>query len=457
MHTTKAETGQATNGGAAGPRTAGRLQGDWKPQLQRLREIDNCTNWWYLLRAYLFLAAVGAGTVFFYEFRAEWGLSFAWNIPVTVAAVLLIGAGQHQLAGLAHEGAHRILFRNRYLNDLAAEWLCSFPILSSTYHYALHHLAHHQFVNDPERDPDLAQMQASGHRWKFPQTQRDLLAQFARQLWLPNLLRYSRARARYDSLGVADNPYVRPGWRPTQLPARLSAGYLAVQAALLAFLVRGNHTGWPWFLPAALWLLMAGVLATLPDRYYHQSRFQPIVPVRMRVMMRMTFLTLLLGGLAWGTLLWDRQVVGYFVLLWFVPLVTSFALYNVLRQVVQHGNADRGWLSNTRVFRVNPLLRFAVFPIGQDYHLPHHMFSTVPHYRLRQLHELLLKDPEYRQQATVVEGYLLPRRRPPRPPTAMEVLTGDSAGFSPGEVFIDAEALDRQDISDGDRSAITRP
>ena len=30
-------------------------------------------------------------------------------------------------------------------------------------------------------------------------------------------------------------------------------------------------------------------------------------------------------------------------------------------------------------------IRFAVFPMGQDYHLPHHMFCTVPHYRLRDL------------------------------------------------------------------------
>ena len=32
-----------------------------------------------------------------------------------------VGAGQHQLSGLAHEGAHHILFRNRWFNDLASD------------------------------------------------------------------------------------------------------------------------------------------------------------------------------------------------------------------------------------------------------------------------------------------------------------------------------------------------
>jgi hypothetical protein len=94
----------------------------------------------------------------------------------------------------------------------------------------------------------------------------------------------------------------------------------------------------------------------------------------------------------------------------------------VLRQIVQHGNGDRGWLTNTRVFVCHPFINFAVFPMGQDYHLPHHMFSTVPHYRLKELHEIMRDIPEYGEKATVVEGYIWPKERPPVRPTVIDVL-----------------------------------
>ncbi|HEX4590636.1 MAG TPA: hypothetical protein VH120_11940, partial [Gemmataceae bacterium] len=89
-----------------------------KARLQQFRQPDNRTNWYYLLRSYLFLAAVIGGSVVFFTYRAEWGLHWAWNIPVAVVAVGLIGAGQHQLTVLAHEASHHTLFKNKLLNEL---------------------------------------------------------------------------------------------------------------------------------------------------------------------------------------------------------------------------------------------------------------------------------------------------------------------------------------------------
>ena len=65
----------------------------------------------------------------------------------------------------------------------------------------------------------------------------------------------------------------------------------------------------------------------------------------------------------------------------------------------------------------------AVFPIGNDYHLPHHLFPMVPHYNLRKLHALLSEKETYRQQAVLVEGYFFPRERPPVHPTVVDVMT----------------------------------
>ena len=79
-------------------------------------------------------------------------------------------------APVAHEASHYLLFRNRILNELVSDWLCLFPMWSSTHHYRLQHLAHHQFVNDPERDPDISQLQTSGHWLPFPLTRKQFLA-----------------------------------------------------------------------------------------------------------------------------------------------------------------------------------------------------------------------------------------------------------------------------------------
>src|SRR4051812_48394613 len=95
-----------------------------KEKLQALRLTDNITNLFYLLRTYLFLGLVIGGTLGFYAYN-DW----AWwlNVPVTLVAVVLIGAGQHQLTGLAHEASHHILLRSRFWNDLVSDWFCMFP------------------------------------------------------------------------------------------------------------------------------------------------------------------------------------------------------------------------------------------------------------------------------------------------------------------------------------------
>src|SRR5262245_57769670 len=102
-----------------------------KAHLQQLRRTDNLTNWYYFLRTYLYLFVVLGGTVTFYTHREAWGVPFWVNVPVTLLAMALVGAGQHQLSGLAHEASHHILFRGRYLNDLAGDWLCMFPLFST--------------------------------------------------------------------------------------------------------------------------------------------------------------------------------------------------------------------------------------------------------------------------------------------------------------------------------------
>jgi fatty acid desaturase len=419
------------------------LQSDptFKQRLQALRQTDNWTNWYYLLRTWVYLGLVLAGAISFFEWRAEWGLSWWWNVPVALLAIILVGAGQHQLTGLAHEASHYILFRNRYLNDAVADLFCMFPIFASLYHYRLQHLAHHQFVNDPDRDPDVAQLRSSGHWLPFPLSRYQAVMALVRQLWLPRLIRFMRVRAQFNATGTHHSPYLIPGQPPSQRAVRIGAAYLLLLVASLVASFYLSESLVPLLVvPLILWLLVCAVFWKLPDHAFHRSRLRPVFHSRYTSMGRVGVITLLFTSATVATKATGSPYVGYLFLLWIVPLFTSFAFFMILRQIVQHGNGGRGWINNTRCFFVAPFIRFAVFPMGQDYHLPHHMYCTVPHYRLRQLHELLLQYPEYRQEALEVHGYFFSPEKPQVHPTVLDVL-GPAYAPRSREVHIDDEIL----------------
>lgn len=421
-----------------------------KAVLQDLRRTDNLTNWWFILRTYLYLALVIGGAVWFFKEREAWGLPWALNVPVAFAAIILVGAGQHQLSGLAHEGSHYILFRNRVLNDLASDLFTMFPLFASIYHYRLQHLAHHQFVNDPDRDPDVSQLKTSGHWLGFPLARRDVIRAFVRQLSPLRLVRFMRIRAQYNATGTDKNPYLFKGQKPSKGAVRVGVLYLvALAATLLTLHYTASAEQW-WLVSATaagMWLGVAGVFLALPDRKYHQSKLKPVIHARYTSILRVGFITVLLATLAVVTKLNGAPAFPYFLLLWVVPLFTSFAFFMILRQLVQHGNGGRGWVNNTRTFLVAPFIRFAVFPFGQDYHLPHHMYATVPHYRLKRLHATLMEYAEYRAEALEVHGCFVSPEKPQVHPTVVDVLGPDYAPRS-AEVHIDAEAVSVAEFND---------
>jgi fatty acid desaturase len=418
-----------------------------KEKLQELRHTDNVSNIYYLVRAYVYLALVIGGTIWFYYFQAASEISFWWNVPVTLLAIMLVGAGQHQLTGLAHEASHHTLFKNRLINDLVSDWFCMFPLYSSTQHYRLQHLAHHQFVNDPQRDPDVSQLQTSGHWLDFPVARWTFLKTLLKQLWIPNLIRYMRIRAAYNAIPSDKNPYLKKGWKPSRLPVRVGILYMIAQIGLLFGLVWSGNAVLLAIIPTALYLAVMTFYAVIPEHLYHQSRVHPVISSRAMTLMRITYITAVFCGLAWLSLLVDPWAALYYILLWLVPIFTSFSFFMILRQLVQHGNGDRGWLTNTRIFFVNPLINFAVFPLGQDYHLPHHLFASIPHYRLKKLHEALLECEEYRREAVVVEGYFYPKTRPPEHPTVLDVL-GPEYHHKAKEVYIDNSVLEGEEVEE---------
>jgi fatty acid desaturase len=178
---------------------------------------------------------------------------------------------------------------------------------------------------------------------------------------------------------------------------------------------------------APLGALLAGLVfyGLAPAVWFEDYFIKPDLPLRVQKCLRITFNTLVLASIGFLTMWTGKPWWFYYGLFWVIPLGTSFAFFMILRQIVQHGNAGQERFTNTRIFFCNWLVNWAVFPLGNDYHLPHHLFPMVPHYNLSKLHDLLLQTEEYQKEATLVEGYFVPES-PQTHPTVMDLMTQES-------------------------------
>jgi fatty acid desaturase len=183
---------------------------DLHHEIMQLREVDNHTNLLFLGAEYLSLAIVAATAVGFAEYRQSLGLAWSWNVPVFAIAIILIGAIQHRLAGLGHESSHYSFMKNRYLNDLIPDLFCMFPLFTTIHFYRLFHMGHHQFTNDPDRDPDLQNLGKHKRSDEFPMPRERFIAViYFCFLTAPiRFLRYQWAYVTVNTLGKGKNVYL---------------------------------------------------------------------------------------------------------------------------------------------------------------------------------------------------------------------------------------------------------
>jgi len=370
----------------------------------RLRAVSDASSLRFLAVEYLCIAVVAGSAIGFCEYRQGSGLAWAWNIPVLATAVIFIGGLQHRLAGLGHEAAHYTLMRNKLLNDLIGDLLCLFPLAATLHFYRLFHLAHHQYTNDPERDPDIVSLGGSKMLARFPMSR----PEFIRSIYLRAFtepmafLKYQWDYIEINVLGRSENIYLRrvtavggSGRAWPRLAAILGLAYLvAFVVAECAIVTATDRPAWLVVQGGAGTLLVLGVGALLPEWTFFPSPLRQPLSSRAAGLIRLCYYTwvfVVLGLL--GTATGGRSTT-YFLLLWVAPLGTTFTYFMLLRDVYQHTNADDGRLTNTRVFLPDPFTRWAVFIYGQDFHLPHHLYPGVPHHQLPELHRLLSRQHE---------------------------------------------------------------
>jgi fatty acid desaturase len=272
------------------------------------------------------LAAI-AQTVLVIALAIAFGL-WAWPSPWIVVSIVVIGIQQHALFILAHEAAHYRLLRDRRWNDAVGRTIGMAGAISMCTYRVIHRLHHNNLYTDDDPDTAIHGGYPRGTAYLWKKLAQDAIGWNA---W-KTFAYFFGAPALNDDTQQAPRPLddTSPELRRA---ARLDR----------------------WFVVA----------------------FQVALPA----------VCALVGG-------W--RGVAQYAAFWLLPMLTVLQPILRLRAICEHGAvADfSSPLTAARSNRsggglVNALGRALLFPHHVNYHLEHHLYPAVPHYRLPQLHRLL--------------------------------------------------------------------
>ncbi len=122
-----------------------RLKADGRPVpvfREELRRIPNLRN------------AVSVVSCWAQTLGLMWLAVWVNNVAVWLLVFVLMGRAHAQFAALMHEAAHRLLFRNRKVNDWVGRWLLGYPSFTPIDLYRRGHMAHHREEFGPD-EPDI--------------------------------------------------------------------------------------------------------------------------------------------------------------------------------------------------------------------------------------------------------------------------------------------------------------
>lgn len=266
---------------------------------------------------------------------------FCPNIFTFAFAFLVVTSRMGALLAIAHDAHHGTFLPDRKWNDLIAAWFCAYPVGSIYNSSKAVHMAHHKFLNTPE-DPDR-----NFHFEDNKSTPQQFAWHFLRlvfggQLWTSIVVNGILRPIQKDAVPTQDKP------------------------APVVVLTRKGH-------PEIL----------------------NLVPVQ-----------LVIWGALWAV---SGQWWLYFAV-WLGPIFTLGTFLGFLRGFVDHARLPDDSAVNASerlvtVLNANFLERAFLAPYDFKYHAEHHMFPSVPHYHLHELHKILQADESFRSRYLTRPSY----------------------------------------------------
>lgn len=266
-------------------------------------------------------------------------LAAAFPNPITyILCAIFMGRQQLALAIMMHDGAHKRLFKNILANEYVGQFFTAAPLFFSMFSYRTLHLKHHR---DPlvAEDPDLS---LTGG---YPLDKASFVRKLLRDLSGVSYFKFIRYFI-----------YLARGKKQKARHAKATQGPSVTQGE---------------------------------ERIISDLDTQSAVIPREKMPLWMTFVSMILiNGLMLGIL--SATGHGWLYLLWLIPMMTVLQVLLRIRGVAEHAgyqpNKDQRLNSRTVI---NPVQTFFFAPHGVFYHIEHHVYPSVPFYKLPQVHKLM--------------------------------------------------------------------
>lgn len=306
-----------------------------KEQIREFTQASTSQGLWVVLKTWLVIAAA-------------FGL-VAWNLSVVTvfAALLMLGSRQLSLAIIMHEGAHKTLTPQLWLNDFLGQWFGAAGIAQDMYLYRVHHMKHHGRTGHAD-DPDLRL--ADGFPVSPASMRRKLTRDVTGLTGIKNLIGSIMMAARYWVYNVSGE---RP---PVYSPER--SGLQKVRDAVVGLA--------PTVVVNGLMLLILAVTAS-----------------------------------AWLYLLWVVAYLSVYPLVLRVRSIAEHAMTSDPDDALNNSRTTYGRWWERQLFA----------PLNVNYHLEHHMLPTVPFYQLPKMHAALKEAGAFNSGGEVVHTYSEVMRR----------------------------------------------
>ena len=271
---------------------------------------------------------------------------------VLLGLMIVMGRQQLALGLLMHDAAHGRLFKSRLWNDAFCQFTCAGPLFFSLYSYKHFHFKHHRNPLAAD-DPDITLIGG------YPIDKRSFYRKLLRDLF-----------------GISYFKFIR-------------------------YFLRGSQSG-------GKNSKSRKIAATPPNggqKTDEQTTAQANSTEKNLLPPKLIFSSMVLTHLLlFGVLLLSGHPGMYF-LLWVLPSMTFLQVYLRIRGIAEHAgyqpNPDQSLNARTVV---NPIQTFLWAPHFVHFHIEHHLYPSVPYFRLPQVHTLL-KDRGALPEANVYSGY----------------------------------------------------
>lgn len=185
-----------------------------------------------------------------------------WHPVLYLLAVAFIGARQHALLIMMHDGAHYRLYRNRDINDWVGQIFLAWPFFFvDMLIYRNRHFAHHRYTNR-KGDPDWERKQ--NLEWVYPQTTAAVVKNLV--IYLTGVGFFKTMAALRVKMEDEEKP------QSNQKTSRMKIGKYIFLLALLASFFIFSSSWWYafllfWLVPFFTWAQLCLIIRSISEHF----------------------------------------------------------------------------------------------------------------------------------------------------------------------------------------------